>query len=86
MQENLDQGAKSIMSTAQTEALFMSKFGNLSVGDEGGQTDGGVETGSTSGEVEDVFKSIDTECKVCMHNRKVRHQVLLLLQCEFCVV
>jgi hypothetical protein len=86
MQENLDQGAKSIMSTAQAEALFMSKFCNLSVGEEDGQSDGDIETGSVSDEVEDVFKSIDTECRVCMHNRKVRHQVLLLLQCEFCVV
>jgi hypothetical protein len=74
------------MSTAEAEALIMPKFGNLSVGEEGGRTGGDIEAGSASGEVEDVFKSIDTECKVCMHNRMVRYQVLLLLQCEFFVV
>ena len=49
------------MSAAAAEAasLFMSKFE--------------VETGS--GEVDDVFKSMDAECKACMQETKVRHQV-----------
>ena len=73
------QQAASIMSaaaaTAEAEALFMSKFGNLSVGGGGGETDTGVEAGSASGEADDVFKSMDAECKVCMQEIKVRHQV-----------
>ena len=48
--------AASIMSaaaaTAEAEVLFMSKFGNFSVG-RGGKSD-------------DVFKSMDAECTVCM--------------------
>ena len=66
------QQAASIMSaaaaTAEAEALFMSKFGNLSVGRGGGETDTGSETGSASGEVDDVFKSMDAE--YCLHAGK----------------
>ncbi len=58
--------------SAEAESLFLSKFGDLSVGEEGGQTDasvsvrqhtsayGGGDAGSASGEVEDVFKRMDT--------------------------
>jgi hypothetical protein len=49
----------------------MSKFDNLSVGGGGGETDTGVETGSAAGEADDVFKSMDAECKVCMQEIKV---------------
>ena len=56
--------------TAEAEALFMSKFGNLSVGGGGGETDKGVETkeaGSRSGAVDDVLKawmqSVGSACK-----------------------
>jgi hypothetical protein len=46
----------------------------LSPGGRDGQTDGGVEAGScyssASGEGGDVFESINTECKVCMHAPK----------------
>ena len=59
----------------ETESLFISKFGNLSVGGRGGETNTGVEAGSASGEADDVFKSMDAECKVCMQEIKVRHQV-----------
>ncbi len=61
--------------SAEAESLFMSKFGNLSVGGGGGRDRTGVEAGSVSGEVDDVFKSMDTECKVCMQKNKVRSQV-----------
>ena len=50
----------------------------MSVGGGGGETDKGVETieaGSRSVAVDDVFKSMDAECKVCMQENKVRHQV-----------
>ncbi len=64
---------------AETEALFMSKFtGNLSLGGGGGETDTGVEAieaGSGSFAGDDVFRSMDAECKVCMQESKVRHQV-----------
>jgi hypothetical protein len=55
----------------------MSKFGNLSVGGGGGETDTGAEAGSSgSGEGDNVFKSMDAECTVCMQESKVRqHQV-----------
>jgi hypothetical protein len=70
------QKAVRIMSAAEAEALFMSKFGNLSVGGEGGETDTGAEAGSDSGEVDDVFKSMVTEYTVCMQESKVRlHQL-----------
>jgi hypothetical protein len=59
------QQAASIMSaaaaTAEAEALFMSKFGNLSVGGGGAETGTGAEAGSGSGEGDDVFKSMDAE-------------------------
>jgi ubiquitin C len=62
--------------TAEAEALFMSKFGNLSVGGGGAEADTGAEAGSGSGEGDDVFKSMDAECTVCMQESKVRqHQV-----------
>jgi ubiquitin len=62
--------------TVETEALFMSKFVNLSVGGGGAETDTGAEAGSGSGEGDDVFKSMDAECAVCMQESKVRqHQV-----------
>jgi ubiquitin len=62
--------------TAEAEALFMSKFGNLSVGGGGAETDTGAEAGSGSAEGDDVFKSMDAECTVCMQESKVRqHQV-----------
>ena len=72
--------AASIMSaaaaTAEAEALFMSKFGNLSDGGGGGETDTGAEAGSASGEGDDVFKSMDAECIICMQESKVRqHQI-----------
>jgi ubiquitin len=74
------QQAASIMSaaaaTAEAEALFMSTFGNLSIGGGGAETDTGAEAGSGFGEVDDVFKSMDAECTVCMQESKVRqHQV-----------
>jgi large subunit ribosomal protein L40e len=70
----------SIMSAAAASAeaasLFMSKFGNLSVGGGGAETDTGAEAGSGPGEGDDVFKSMDVECTVCMQESKVRqHQV-----------
>ncbi len=34
-----------------------------------------AEAGSGSGEGDDVFKSMDAECKVCMQEIKVMHQV-----------
>ncbi len=76
----VQQAARSIMSaaaaTAEAEALFMSKFGNLSVGGGGAETDTGAEAGSGPGEGDDVFKSMDAECTVCMQESKVmQHQV-----------
>jgi hypothetical protein len=56
--------------------LLMSKFGNLSVGGGGGETDTSVEAGSASGEADDVFKNMDAECKVCMQEIKVSHQLV----------
>jgi hypothetical protein len=56
--------------TAETEALFMSKFGNLSVGGGGAdsaETDTGAEAGSGSAENDDVFICMDAEC---LHARK----------------
>jgi ubiquitin C len=68
------QQAASIMSaaaaTAEAEALFMSKFGNLSVGGGGAdsaETDTGAEAGSGSAENDDVFICMDAEC---LHARK----------------
>ncbi len=52
--------------TTETESLFLSKFGNLSVGQGGEETDTGTESGSGSGEGDDVFKSMDAECSVFM--------------------
>ncbi len=79
-QEDVHQAATSIKSaaaaTAEAEALFMSKFGNLSVGGGGAETDTGEEAGSGSGESADVFKRMDAECTVYMEESKVRqHQV-----------
>jgi len=73
---------------AEGEAIFMAKF-NLSPegSGSGGQTNGGLESGSVSDEVDDVddvFKGMDTECKVCMHAPKVKHQVVLYSQYDFC--
>ena len=61
--------------SAEAASLFISNFGNLSVEGGGGETDTGVEAGSASGEADDVFKRMDSECKVCMQEIKVRHQV-----------
>jgi hypothetical protein len=76
LQPDVGQAASSSVSAAAASAeaasLFMSKFGNLSVGGGGGETDTGVEAGCAS---DDVFKSMDAECKVCMQEIKVRHQV-----------
>ncbi len=58
--------------TAETEALFMSKFGNLSVGGGGAETDTGAQAASASAQGADVFKSMDAECTVCMQESKVR--------------
>jgi hypothetical protein len=69
LQANFEE-APHTMSAAAAESLFMSKFG-LSVGGEVGQTDGEREADSATGEVEDVFKNMDTECKICMHTPKV---------------
>ena len=55
LQANFEE-APHTMSAAAAESLFMSKVG-LSVGGEGGQTEGGRESDSASGEVEDVFKA-----------------------------
>jgi hypothetical protein len=57
---------------AEAASLFMSKFGNLSVGGGGTETDTGVEAGSGSDEADDVFKGMDAECTVCMQEIKVR--------------
>jgi hypothetical protein len=65
------------MSKFDNLSLFMSKFGNLTVEGGGGETDTGAEAVSGSGEGDDVFKSMDTECPVCMQENKVRqHQVV----------
>jgi hypothetical protein len=56
----------------------LSKFGNLSVGGRGAETDTGAEAGSGSGEGNDVFKSMDAECAVCMQ----RHVgIFVCVQC-----
>jgi ubiquitin len=72
LQADVQQAAR-IMSaaaaTAEAEALFMSKFGDLSVGRVGAETDTGAEAGSGSGEGDDVFKSMDAECCVCMRKQ-----------------
>jgi len=81
LQADVEQAASIVFAAAATseaykaEALFMSKFGNLSVGGGGGETDTGAEAGSASGEGDDVFKSMDAECIVCMQESKVSHQV-----------
>ncbi len=88
LQADVEQAASNVLAAAsnvlaaaatseayKAEALFMSKFGNLSVGGGGGETDTGAEAGSASGEGDDVFKSMDAECKVCMQESKVSHQV-----------
>jgi ubiquitin C len=59
--------AASTMSAAEAEALFMSKFGNLSDGGGEGEKDTGAEAGSATGEGE----SIDAECLVEKINTKV---------------
>ena len=80
LQADVQQAAASIMSaaaaTAEAEALFMSKFGNLSVGGGGAETDTGAEAGSGSGEGDDAFKSMDAECAVCMQESKVRQHAV----------
>jgi hypothetical protein len=64
-------GISAASGAAGAEPVFMAK---LSPGGRDGQTDGGVEAGScyssASGEGGDVFESINTECKVCMHAPK----------------
>ena len=80
LQADVKQAAFSMMSaaaaTAEAEALFMSKFGNLSVGGGGAETDTGPQAASASAEGDDVFKSMDAECTVCMQESKVRqHQI-----------
>jgi hypothetical protein len=45
----------------------------LIVGLRGAETETGLEAGSCSGEADDVFKSMDAGCKVCMQEIKVRH-------------
>jgi ankyrin repeat protein/ubiquitin len=82
LQTDVDQAAKASYSSmsaaaasAEAASLFMSKFGNLSVAGGGGETNTGGEAGSASGEADDVFKSMDAECKVCMQEIKVSHQV-----------
>ena len=89
LQADVQQAATSIMSaaaaTAEAEALFMSKFGNLSVGGGEAETDTGAEAGSGSGEGDDVFKSMDAECAVCMQESKVRqHQVAYSVDDLYC--
>jgi hypothetical protein len=53
---------------------FMSKFGNLSVGcvQEEGRRDryGGKGWKRLYGEGDDVFKSMDAECKVCIQKTR----------------
>ncbi len=68
----------SIMSAAAAtaEALFLSKFGNFSVGGGEEEKDTGAEAGNGSGEGDDVFKSMDEECSVCMQESKVRQHQL----------
>jgi hypothetical protein len=78
LQANVGQAASSVSAaaaSAEAASLFMSKFGNMSVGGGGGETDTVVEAGSASGEADDVFQSMDAECKVCMQEIKVRRQV-----------
>jgi ubiquitin C len=81
LQADVQKAAHRIVSAAaaaaEAEALFMSKFGNLSVGGGAAETDTGAEAGSGPGEGDDVFKSMDAECQtVCMQESKVRqHQV-----------
>jgi hypothetical protein len=79
LQADVGQAASSSMSAAAASAeagsLFTFKFGNLSVGGGGGEPDTGVEAGSASAEADDEFKSMHAECKVCMKEIKVRHQV-----------
>ena len=58
--------------TAETQTLCLSKFGNLSVGGGGAETDMGAETGNGPGEGDDVFQSMSAECIVCIQERKVR--------------
>ncbi len=83
------QQAASIMSaaaaTAETETLFMSKFGNLSGGGGGAETDTGAEAGSSSDEGDDVLTSMDAECTVCMQESKVsQHQVAYSVDDLYC--
>ena len=53
-----------LQAAAEVEALFMSKFGNLSVEGGGTETDTGAEAGSGSAERDDVLKSMEAECTV----------------------
>jgi ubiquitin len=69
--------ASTAAATAETEALFMSKFGNLTVGGGEAETDTAAQATSSSAERDDVYKNMDAECSVCMQERKVsQHQVL----------
>ena len=71
LQADVQKAAHRIVSAAaaaaEAEALFMSKFGNLSVGGGGAETDTGAQVASASAEGDDVFKSMDAEC---LHARK----------------
>jgi len=68
LQANVEVAAITMSAAAaEAELLFMSKF-NFSSG-EAGEKEAGVEAGA-SGVGENVFESIDTECKVCMHAPK----------------
>jgi hypothetical protein len=63
----------------------MSKFGNLSGGGGGAETDTGAEAGSSSDEGDDVLTSMDAECTVCMQESKVsQHQVAYSVDDLYC--
>ena len=71
LQADVGQAAMSAAAaSAEAASQFMSKFGDLSVGGGGRETDTGVEAGSASGEADDVFKSMDAESKVCMQKNQ----------------
>ena len=73
LQADVQQAAR-IMSaaaaTAEAEALFMSKFGNLSVGRGGAEADTGAEAGSGSGRVMMCLKAwMQSVLSVCKKAR-----------------
>jgi hypothetical protein len=73
LQADVQQAAKSIMSaaaaTAEAEALFMSKFGNLSVGGGGAETDTGA--GGRVGNISGQFQTLSTY-RLRMHHQEQR--------------